>query len=364
VAVVSGRGAALGLGPLAIQVDGDACTLDGRSGRLVLTPGIADDAVCLRLPPATLDDLVAERRTTLGLLVAGDVVVEGEAFDTVACWDHVLRALLDGRAVHETGAVEMSDAAGAPLDLGRSFTPDDDDAEIAHFLHEAGYLHLQGWVEPALLPAVAADIERAAEASQLQDAHRWWAKLENGERVCVRVQQFLDVSETMTEIMGGPAYERLARLSPDGHGWRRNTPTGVEALRKLPGVVEGLADFPWHRDCSIGGHPFECASLSIGLAVDGANAQSGQLSVLAGSHCTGLPSTRAGRRDIELARVTIKTEPGDLTVHLSCTLHMTRPPRTQTRNVVYSTLHLPEREGDRPITANPAYEKAASSGRA
>ena len=60
-------------------------------------------------------------------------------------WWVVLRALIDGRRAHVAGAVEFRDRNGAPLDLTRSFTPDDDDADIAHFLKEAGFLHLVGF---------------------------------------------------------------------------------------------------------------------------------------------------------------------------------------------------------------------------
>jgi hypothetical protein len=38
----------------------------------------------------------------------------------------VLRAALDHTAIHTPGAIELRDANGAPLDLARSFTTDDD----------------------------------------------------------------------------------------------------------------------------------------------------------------------------------------------------------------------------------------------
>ena len=49
------------------------------------------------------------------------------------------------------GEVDFVDRHGAPLDLDRCFTPDDDPADVAHFVREAGFLHFRGWAEPELM---------------------------------------------------------------------------------------------------------------------------------------------------------------------------------------------------------------------
>lgn len=350
---LAGRGQeVLGLRPLAVTVDGEACTLDGRDGVLRAVAGAAPDAIAVDLDAPRLEDVVSHRRTLLSLVVAGDLPF-GPDSDAVVCWDHVLRAALEGTAVHEPGHVSLPDR------LDTTFTPADDDADIAAFLSAAGFAHLRGWVDPAALAPIDADIDAAARRSDPRDPHRWWARLEDDERVCVRVQHFLDVSPAMASVVRSDAYERVRRLSPDGHRLDPSSPGAVEALRKMPGVVEGLADFPWHRDCSLGGHPFQCCGIAVGLAVRAATPDSGQLAVLAGSHRTGLPTTRAERADLPVVR--ISTEPGDLTLHLSCVLHRTFPPVSQSRSVVYTTWTLP------PLGAragvNPAYTKAASIGR-
>ena len=72
------------------------------------------------------------------------VHIEKGTLDDWVGWEPVLRALLDGRKVYETGDVDFRALDGAPLDLDRAFTPDDDREEISHFLHEAGFLHLRG----------------------------------------------------------------------------------------------------------------------------------------------------------------------------------------------------------------------------
>ena len=74
-------------------------------------------------------------------------------------WERAFRALLDGRKVHESGDVTFQDLNGDELDLERAFTIDDDSEEMAHFLREAGFLHLTGVFDPNEMDAVGADID-------------------------------------------------------------------------------------------------------------------------------------------------------------------------------------------------------------
>ena len=55
------------------------------------------------------------------------------------------------------------------------------------------------------------------------------------------------------------------RATEDGHRRTPDVPSSSEAIIKPLNVVEGLAEFPWHRDCSFGGHPYGCASYAVGL---------------------------------------------------------------------------------------------------
>ena len=65
---------------------------------------------------------------------------------------------------------------------------------------------------------------------------------------------------------------------------QRRTDNLVEALFKPIGVTEGISDIPWHKDCGIGRHSYECCGMTVGISVTGADETSGQLRVLAGSH--------------------------------------------------------------------------------
>lgn len=50
--------------------------------------------------------------------------------------------------------------------------------------------------------------------------------------------------------------------------------------------------------------------------------------------------------DPYLPIVTVATQPGDLTVHVSCTLHESTPPVTTERRVMYAPFKLAPRAGD------------------
>ncbi len=54
------------------------------------------------------------------------------------------------------------------------------------------------------------------------------------------------------------------------------------------------------------------------------------------------------RFDPYLPIIAVTTEPGDLTVHLSCTLHEAAPPKTDERKVMYAAFGLAPRDGDLP----------------
>ncbi len=110
-------------------------------------------------------------------------------------------------------------------------------------------------------------------------------------------------------------------------------------------VVEGISDLPWHKDCALGRHSYQCCSMTVGISVTGADAASGELGVLAGSHRASIPAAGVHPR-VDLPKVPLPTAKGDVTVHLSCTCHMSRPPTTRERRVLYTGFGLPRRPGD------------------
>src|SRR5919106_895705 len=133
---------------------------------------------------------------------------------------------------------------------------------------------------------------------------------------------------------------RIGAIPRSGHQWGTRTGNRIEALFKPIGIVEGISDVPWHKDCSFGRHSYECCSLTVGISVTGADDVSGQLRVRAGSH-RALMWSALDQPGCDLPVVDLPTSTGDVTVHLSCTLHMAQPPVERERRVMYSGFTLP-----------------------
>jgi ectoine hydroxylase-related dioxygenase (phytanoyl-CoA dioxygenase family) len=114
----------------------------------------------------------------------------------------------------------------------------------------------------------------------------------------------------------------------------------IEALVKPLGVVDGISDLPWHKDCSLGRHSYDCSGITTGISVTGADENSGQLAVVAGSHRANLQPNFI-HPYLDLPQISLPTETGDVTVHLSCTLHMSNPPSVSERRVLYTGFALP-----------------------
>jgi hypothetical protein len=48
------------------------------------------------------------------------------------------------------------------------------------------------------------------------------------------------------------------------------------------------------------------------------------------------------RRGLDLPQIDLPTKTGDVTIHLSCTLHMSQPPVSRERRVMYTDFSLPD----------------------
>jgi ectoine hydroxylase-related dioxygenase (phytanoyl-CoA dioxygenase family) len=134
---------------------------------------------------------------------------------------------------------------------------------------------------------------------------------------------------------------------------RRRAENKIEALFKPIGVARGISDVPWHKDCSLGRHSYECCAITAGVSVTGAGAGTGQLRVVAGSHRALVwPSLLDAEAELDLPVVDLATDTGDVTLHLSCTLHMAEPPVTAERRVLYTTFGLPPADPEANLAAN------------
>ena len=194
---------------------------------------------------------------------------------------------------------------------------------------------------------VSADIDAALPRYQEGDGRSWWATTADGEERAVRLQRFQEESVATAALLEDDRLLRLASLTGDGHVPRDQGGNKIEALVKPIGVVKGISDLPWHKDCSLGRHSSRCCSLTVGISVTGADQRSGQLGVVAGSH-RALVQPAFFRDSWGLPAVPLPTSTGDVTVHCSCTLHMSHAPVARERRVMYTDFVLPPRAGDDP----------------
>lgn len=345
--------------PLAVEVvgpdraEGPAWSITFTGDGFTVAPGIAAGAAHVRLTAAELDDLVADQATFMAWLSDGSLDQPAGRLADLLDWWVVLRAALDRRPVHVPGSISFTGRDSETLDLHQSFTLDSDPGDVRHFLETAGFLHLTGVFTEAEMAAVSDDMDRAAPGYERGDGRSWWARTADGRDRVVRMQAFDTHSPTTAGILGDERLLSIADLPASGHDrTSKRSDNRIEALFKPMGVVEGISDVPWHKDCSLGRHSYECCSMTVGISVTGADADSGQLRVVAGSH-RALVWPAFVRPGADLPEIDLPTRTGDVTVHLSCTMHMAQAPVERERRVMYTGFGLPAHDA-----------AAASAGRA
>jgi len=278
-------------------------------------------------------------------------MVRGTA-DQFIAWEPVLRAVLDERPVYEPGSVTFAARAGGALDLHQSFRVDDSREDLGHFLAQAGFLHFEGVFTEDEMAAVSADLDTAAAEADRDDGASWWARNDDGWYPS-RILGFNRKSPTLTELMARDEFRSIGRLTDDAMVQRAEVEAdGAEGLWKKVGVVDGISDVSWHKDCTMGGHSRRCCGLTTGISITGADKESGELGVVAGSHRANTQGTGL-HQGFDLPRIPLPTRTGDVTVHCSCTHHMSRPPVSRERRVAYTSFSLAPRPGDAAPESDP-----------
>ena len=316
-------------------------TLDSSGEDIEIATGLNKAGVVVKMAEDALSDFLQDYQSTMGLAMTSRVRIERGTMDDWVGSEPVIRALLDGRKAFEPGDVQFLDLDGSPLDLDRVFTLDDEPEEIAHFLREAGFLHLRGIFDVQEMEEVARDIDHFIARAKPDDGDSWWAEDADGKAQAVRVLNFFEKSERLRALVGSDRYQWLGDLTGDGHQHRLS----AEGLVKPLGIVKGLSDLPWHKDCGQGRHSYHCNALTCGISITGADRVSGALGVVPGSHRANV---KVPGRDplMDLPARMLETQTGDVTVHCSDTLHRAHPPTERPRKVVYSGFELPLLPGD------------------
>ncbi len=320
----------LSLKDLCIETDGEPWTLAWHEDRVSIEEGSHGSKARVLLSSEQLSDIVNDQSTPIALMSNKLLEMPEGGLPDFLNWWLVLRAAIDGRRIHAPGDVKFN------TDVRRSFTLEDSDEEMRAFLEEVGYLHIQGLFSEEEMAAVEADYPRAAPHYEKGDPNAWFATTKDGVEHMVRMEGFDRHSKVTTDLLDDDRFQRIGRIPGVGHVQSKKPGMRASALTKPIGVVKGISDIPWHTDCALGRHSYECSTLTVGISVTGADAQSGQLHIVPGSHRALVWPAPCVQPGLDLETIDLPTRTGDVTVHLSCTLHRAQPPVTRPRKVLYT----------------------------
>jgi hypothetical protein len=307
-----------------VLTSGDAYTYVPRDGALEIAPGDAGADNAIELDAEAWMGLVHDYESAPGLLYAQRVRCRrGHGMRFVA-WEPALRAMYTGRPVYDPAQLDLRDHAGRPLDVERSFTLDDDPAEMAHFLRSTGYLLLRGVFAADEVAGFRADADALRGEARKGDKLSWWAKTRAGEEILCRVTRAADKPRLGT-LPADPRILRLVALADAPLVHRRGEGNGVTVIYKNPDVGEGLSDLPWHRDCGMGGHSVMCPVLIASTFLTPATPETGELRFLPGSWDRSCGFMEAS--DARAPRgASFAAQPGDVSIHYGDVMHAAPPP--------------------------------------
>ncbi len=328
-----GRGAraaaaAQELGPIAFRIaNGDAYTYRPADRGIDIVPGDEFAATVVELEHRYWQGLVHDLESAPGLLYGGFARgLRGDMMSFVR-WEPALRAIYCGRPIYDPENVELVGRNGARLAPTQTFLQSDADEDMAHFLAAAGYVLIREVFAPDEVAEMVADSE-ALRANAIEgDDKSWWGRGADGEPLLCRVLNAGD-RPRLAALYDDPRILRLSRLPAEELAPRyRDETNGVTVLWKQPGVVEGLGDLPWHRDCGMGGHAVMCPAVNCSIYLGPANPEAGDLRFLPGSWQTSVKFAD-GDDPAAPAGISIDARPGDVSLHYGDVFHAAPPPRS------------------------------------
>ena len=216
------------------------------------------------------------------------------------------------------------------------FTPE----EVAGFLEDADVLR-----------------DEAREGDKMS----WWGRDANGDTVLCRVLRAGDRARgcarctTIRAVLGA----RRARAATGSAQRRKAENDGVTVLWKRPDVKEGLADLPWHRDCGMGGHAFNCPTLIMTICLTDGSAEAGELRALPGSQHMTHP-TIDGTEEGAPRGVSFAVKAGDVSLHYSDVLHASMPPTSRRRAAPHQRAARLHARGRRPPPRRASLQRRAA----
>jgi hypothetical protein len=331
-----------GRAPISIGLpDGRAYSYRAEGGRVRIEPGVAADArtVLEIVDDESWLDYLYEYRTRYGLLYSNAVRFVRGDFDTWDDWEPAIRCMYSGRPIYDPASLDFRDRTGAPLDLSRAFTPDDDLEDMSHFLRTTGFLLVRRAFGSGLVAELSRELDRIRDEAKEGELRSWWASDSEGNRFPYRLTYLSDLSETIAGLYEHPRVRQLVALSKEDAVPVPDRIEGILAVVKDAGLeadATAYANLPYHTDCGFGACHTTCPCVLVGIQVDGMSAASSQLHFMAGSWGKAYHNVPADITPERYPLVALETEPGDATVHYGCGLHAGPPPTgSERRRTLY-----------------------------
>jgi hypothetical protein len=313
--------------PLAFRIDdGTARTWRPSPVGVEVLEGFDTASTVVDLSEDTFSAFVNELLTASGAVRTGRANVARGSLAGWQRWEPAIQSLCSGRAIYgPTIWHDLVHDTGAPLDLLRSFSVDDDEQAMRAHLATAGYLHVKHVFTADEVARYSDEVEHARSLTTPGDPYSWWSVNAGGEEVVTRINYLGRHSQVIDELNFDDRLAHYAGLAGPGLRVCNDRLDGPMVFLKHSNVVKGNGDLGWHVDDGIGGHPVMCPLIQVGIQLDHASAANGQLQLLAGSHrCT--KHWYEWGDEAGLPVVALDTEPGDLTVHFGDAMHTTPPP--------------------------------------
>lgn len=288
-------------------------------------PGAEEAAVEVVLDHTAWSGLVQDLETAPGLLY-GDRIAEhrGDMMQFVL-WEPALRAMFHGRPLYDPQGLALRDDRGKPLTPDQAFTLADSPQAMGQYLQTCGYLLAKAVFDDGEIEAFRAGAERLQRQAREGDQHSWWGRNEAGEAVLCRVIH-AGIEPCYRDLYEDSRVLQLRQAMPAGLvPCDPAEKDGLTVIYKNPGVVSGLSDLPWHRDCGMGGHGVMCPTVVLSIYLYDATEEAGALRFMPGSHLASVGFADAADEAVEGA-VTVAARAGDVTLHLSDVMHAAPPP--------------------------------------
>jgi hypothetical protein len=311
---------------LAFRVGDRAFSWSSNDGHVDVVEGDDGATTLVELSEEAFSEHLHELLTASGAQRTGRAQVRRGSLGGWQRWEPAIQSLCSGRPIYgEQASLSLVDRHGAALDLERSFSADDDQTEMRHFLRVAGFLHVKQVFTVDEIDRYRAEIERARSLTTPGDPYSWWSIDADGDEVVTRINYLGRHSRVIQELCFDDRLRSYARLAGADLRVCDDRLDGPMVFIKHSNVVQGNGDLGWHVDDGIGGHPVMCPLIQVGIQLDHASPENGQLLILAGSHRYSKHWYAWGEEG-SLPVVALDTEPGDVTLHFGDAMHTTPPP--------------------------------------